>query len=531
MNLSEVLELGTRPIREDAPAGESARDRPEFEQLQLEIRKLEAPDQPTVDWERVSRAAHAILQTQSKDLLVAAYFSLALYETDGFAGLAAGLGVLRDFVNNYWETCFPDIKRLRGRLAAFEWLNERGARALERGGKPLSAEAIAQCVERVAELEDRAGSLLDAAPPLGELRRALEEASSNVPQPAATQQSSSVGAAAPAAESYAPPAPSGPPRIEAIHSPEELEPALEELARLGDLCATWMRANDPADPLGYRLSRMLFWRQLRQAPPSEEGRTVLPDFDTSLLEQLEQLMGSGEHAAVLEQTEAAYFNAPLWLDLSRYAVLALEGRGDEFKPAADAVVFELSSMLKRVPELVKLQTSGGIPFADDATRKWIAKRVMAGAPIDFGPSAEAPAGVRPRGGENFAAAQKEARKLGRGSKLGAALKLLSEGSQKAERLEDRVVWKLEAARLCMQAGRHEMALAQLEALDEELRGSTIEDWDPALCAEILRDLLRCRQQVAQSADFSASELARSRELMGRLCRLDVVSALELNGRE
>jgi type VI secretion system protein VasJ len=530
MNLSEVLELGPRPIRSDAPAGDPARDGPEFELLQTEIRKLEAPDQPTVNWEKVTSAAHSILSTQSKDLLVASYLSLSLYETDGYPGLAAGLSVLRDFVDQFWEGCFPDIKRLRGRSAAFEWLNERGGRALERGGKRLIPEAITQCLERVGEIDDKIGPLLDSPPLLGDLRRAIEEASNNMPQPSAPS-TVSAGGTAPVAESYTPAAPSGPPRIESIGSPEELEPALEELARLGEVCASWMRANDPADPLGYRMLRMLYWRQLREVPPNEEGRTILPDFDAALLEQLEQLLGSGEHAAVLEQTESAYLTAPLWFDLSRSAVLALEGRGDEFKPAADAVVFELSTMLKRVPDVVKLQTTGGVPFADEATRKWIAKRVMVGAPMDFGPAADAPAGARPRGGEGFAAAQKEARKLGRGNKLGAALKQLTDGAQKAERLDDRVVWKLEAARLCMQAGRHEMALAQLEALDEELRESSIEDWDPALCAEILRDLLRCRQQVAQSADFSAAELARSRELMGRLCRLDVVSALELNGRE
>jgi type VI secretion system protein VasJ len=181
--------------------------------------------------------------------------------------------------------------------------------------------------------------------------------------------------------------------------------------------------------------------------------------------------------------------------------------------------------------VVKLKTSGGIPFADDATKKWIARRVLAGAPIDLGFSVETNGAARVRGGDTFPEAQKEARKLARSSKLGPALKLLADGRTKADRLEDRVAWKLEAARLCMQAGRAEMALAQLEALDEELRRASIEDWDPALCAEILRDLLRCRQQVAQSADFAPSELARSRELMGRLCRLDVVSALELNGRE
>ena len=156
---------------------------------------------------------------------------------------------------------------------------------------------------------------------------------------------------------------------------------------------------------------------------------------------------------------------------------------------------------------------------------------MAGSGIDIGPTSDAVAGARPRGGETFPAAQKEARKLARGGKLAAALRQLSDGALRAESLQDRVAWKLEAARLCMQANRLEMALAQLEALDDELKRSSIEEWDPALCAEILRDLLRCRQQVAQSADFSPSELARSRELMGRLCRLDVVSALELNGRE
>src|SRR5215831_717972 len=443
MNLSEVLELGARPIRPDAPSGDPARDTPEFELLQTEIRKLEAPDQPTVSWDRVTSAAHAILSTKSKDLLVASYLTVALYETDGYPGLAAGLSVLREYVDQFWETCFPDIKRLRGRLAAFEWLNERGARALERGGKRLDPEAIPQCLERVNELDDKSGQLCDAAPPLGEIRRALEEASSNIPQPSAAPvaSASETYSGAPAVESYTPAAPSGPPRIESIGSPEELEPALEELARLGDVCASWLRANEPADPLGYRLIRMLYWRQLREVPPNEEGRTVLPDFDTALLEQLESMLGAGDHAAVLEQTEAAYLTAPLWLDLSRYAVLALEGRGEDFKPAADAIVFELSSMLKRVPDVAKLQTTGGVPFADETTRKWIAKRVMAGAPIDFGGSTDAPAGARPRGGETFAAAQKEARKLARANKLGAALKQLSDGAQKAERLEDRVVWK------------------------------------------------------------------------------------------
>ncbi len=531
MNAAELQDLGTKPIRADAPSGDPARDLPEFELMQVEIRKLEAPDQPTVDWEKVARAAHSILDGKSKDLLVAAYLTVAAFETGGYPGLAAGLTVLRDLLDHHWETLFPELKRLRGRAAAFEWLNERGARAIERGGKPMQAEAIQQSLDLVNALDDKAGPLFDMPPILGDLRRALEEVASNIPAPA----SATAPAASPErAASYAPAAeavPAGPPPLSVVESPEDLEKALEEITRLGDLCAAWMRANEPTDPFGYRFVRLLYWRQLKECPPHEDGVTMIPDFDPAVLDGLDQLQSSGEHAAVLEQTEVLFLSAPLWFDLARHAVTALEGLGKEYLLAADAVVAELATMLKRVPEVVKLKTTGGLPLADEATKKWIAKRVLVGAPVDLGFAPVEAAGARPRGGEGFAEAQKEARKLARGNKLAAALRLLTDGSLRTERLEDRVTWKLEAARLCMTSGRPEMALALLEALDAELRKASIEDWDPALCAEILRDLLRCRQQVAQSADFAPSELAQSRELMGRLCRLDVVSALELNGRE
>lgn len=529
MNVSELLELSARAIRPDAPTGDSARDTPEFEFLQGEIRKLEAPDQPTVNWEGVGKTSIEILGTRSKDLLVAAYLTLAAYETDGFAGLLAGVTLLRDLVDQHWEKIFPE--RPRGRGAAFEWLNERGARAIERGGKRPTAETVPPALEIVGALEDKVGSLLDVAPMLGELRRALEEVSNSIAQSAPAPVASGATAAPSEYVPDAPAAPSGPPQITAIESPEDCDKALEEVARLGDLCAGWIRSQEPSDPLGYRFIRMLYWRQLRETPPNEDGVTVLPDFDPAVLDGLEQQLGAADYAPLLEQTEALFLTAPLWLDISRYTVLALDAQGADFKPAADAVVFEMSNMLKRVPEIVKLKTSGGLPLADDATKKWIQKRVMAGAAMDMGFAPVEGAGARPRGGEGFPEAQKEARKLARGNKLSAALKLLGDGRARAERLEDRVIWKLEAARLCMTAGRQEMALAQLEALDDELRRSSIEDWDPELCAEILRDLLRCRQQVAQSADFAPSEHARSRELMGRLCRLDLVSALELNGRE
>src|SRR6188474_1121374 len=111
MTVADLAALGSQPIRPDAPSGDPARDAPEFEALQAEVRKLEQPDAPAPNWVLVIDASAAILGGKSKDLLAASYLSVGLLERDGFPGLATGLTVLRDIVSSQWETCFPEAKR------------------------------------------------------------------------------------------------------------------------------------------------------------------------------------------------------------------------------------------------------------------------------------------------------------------------------------------------------------------------------------------------------------------------------------
>jgi type VI secretion system protein VasJ len=525
---ADLQELGSKPIRPDAPSGAPGRDEREFEVLQLEIRKLELPDQPTVNWDAAVDACAKLLGEKSKDLLVAAYLCVALFERDGVPGLAAGLTVMRDLLANFWETLYPELKRMRGRMAALEWLAERGAQAITRRSKGRApADAIAQCIERIGEIDERAGTLMDSPPLLGDLRRALEELAAQsaapAPQAARAAEDTSGGTAA-----------VGPPTIQSVESAEDLEGAYSEAERLLDLISAYLYRAEPSNPLTYRLPRLMRWRTVVELPPNEDGQTMVPDPDPELWGRLEQLLRDADYAAVMEQTEGIFPNAFLWLDLNRFAALALEGQGESFAPAAEGVALELGTLLRRLPRLLELKTQGGQPLASDATRRWIAKRVLTGA-SDAGPSLDAPAstgaGARPRGGEGFAEAVQEAKKLARQKKLADALTLLEKGAHRAERLDDRVAWKLEVARLCMGAAHHEMALAQLEALDEELRGSSIEDWDPQLCVEVIKNLLLCRQKAAAAMDAPPTELAQSRDLMGRLCRLDVLTALELDGKK
>lgn len=531
--LPELQERCTRPIRADAPAGAPARDTPEFEALQAEIRKLELPNQPTPDWEAAVRLAASILEQKSKDLLVAAYLCVALLERDRFPGLATGLTILRDLIANFWQTLQPDSTRLRARVAAFEWLAERGAQRIGRfseGGAP--AESLTLCRERLDELAVLLEPRLESGGDLlGELRRAIEDTSARS-APSARAATPTTSAAAPG------PGASGP---ASVQSSDELDRALAEARRLLRAAGDFLRRSDPKNPLGYRLPRIGVWTPVKQLPPHEGGKTKIPGFQPpDLLERLEQMLASGQPEALLEETEGRFPQAVLWLDLQRFAASALERMGEEFRPAADAICDELRFLLVRLPSLPELSFAEGAPLASPETRKWVGERVLAarsspgaetGAGTGGGTAAVAAGATDGGGAAAFEEASREARVLLRARKLPEAVALLKSRAASAAGFVERARLKLEVARVCMEAGHHETAVAQLEALDEELRGSTIEDWAPALCVEVLRNLVLCRQRVlAALGSPPAGELVKARELLSRLCRLDVVAALELNGK-
>ncbi|MGB7478876.1 MAG: type VI secretion system ImpA family N-terminal domain-containing protein, partial [Burkholderiaceae bacterium] len=125
-------ELGKQPLAGASPSGADVRGEPDFDLLQDEMAKLSSPSSSgTLDWNQVARLATTLLAEKGKDLLVASYLAGALLQTRGLPGLADGLGVLRDLLEQYWDTLFPPLQRLRGRRNALQWLAERIARQAE----------------------------------------------------------------------------------------------------------------------------------------------------------------------------------------------------------------------------------------------------------------------------------------------------------------------------------------------------------------------------------------------------------------
>ena len=163
------------PIPGAAPGGQSARLDPAYEAVAREVAKLDAPAGGEVDWKMVAAGADALLRTRTKDLTLGAYLVRALQATEGVAGLGAGMHAFAGLLEEFWETAFPELKRLRARANSAQWLVERAEAAvagLDGAAVDLDTlRAVEGAARRLADvLRARLG---EAAPAVGSLLSAL----------------------------------------------------------------------------------------------------------------------------------------------------------------------------------------------------------------------------------------------------------------------------------------------------------------------------------------------------------------------
>jgi type VI secretion system protein VasJ len=536
VNLEEIQSLGALIIRPDAPCGDPVRDEPEFEQLQTEVRKLELPAGIQPDWAMVADLCCGILRGKSKDLLPACFLSFALFRLRGYEGLAAGLQLLLDMVEQHWEGLYPDLKRVRGRLSAVEWFAHRTA--LESGARSPDSEEL-PALESSRERVGRLGETLERKAEggwglLGELRSALEEASHRAPASSAPEPTPG---SAPGASGTAPSGGAAAPVLAGtIASEAEAAQMLEAIRSAAYRLADFLRTGDPRNPLGYRLSRVAAWLPLREVPLATDGVTGIPGYQPpDLGQRLREASDRGQWMGVLEQTEGRIAGAVLWLDLHRFAWQALDALGPDFAPAAEAVVGEVAGLLRRLPGVENLKFASGIPLADEATRTWIRERV-APSPAE-GSAGKIPAIAElPPPGESadtkdLDEARAEARALLRQKKLRQAIQVLQDGAARSRTVRGRLRWGLEIGRICQEARSPETAYLHLRGLYEEISRAGLDDWDPAGALELTKVLLLSLDEVLSSGHPGLDdERAFHRELKRRLCRLDIASALASEGR-
>jgi type VI secretion system protein VasJ len=512
----DLATLGKDPIHPDRPTGEDVRYHPLFDQLQAEVDRSSLPSLAgAVDWEKVVSISSEILSTKSKDLLVAGYLAVGLIHTRKMAGLAMGLKIYRDMVEQHGPNLFP--QRQRGRLLSMEWLKEKSAAAvilLE--GSTVAPDDLKDMQEDLAQLHHALGEMLPEAPPLQGLKEFL---------------SVSAGTVVPDAPDVIAPTPQSNPESgqhvetplpvaqQAAAQPANLHEALEGIVHGMRQTAAFLRELDQKNPVPYRLTRQAAWLQILDLPPGHSGRTLLPRPAEATRKRLINLQEVGDSTTLLKEVEGLLYDFIFWLDLNRYAATALSEIGGA--SAAAAIRQETSFLLQRVPGLDELCFADGTPFADAETKEWLRKNRGAALTVshDRGRTETA---AEPAEDGTVAKELEAAATFLREGNSEAAVTRLQEGLRKSVSERERLQRRLALSRVLVETENSSLALPHLEQVVTDLDRFSLDSYDPELALEGLK--LAWHAYDSQQDSLSKQ---KAKEILHRIGRIDLAEMIRL----
>lgn len=512
----EYDELGLAAPTEAVADWGAARDAdPDYEALTTEIARMSSVSESTAsppDWKLVVTKGAGILSAKAKDIQVAAYFATGELTLNGIDGLSVGAKVLGDIFSAHAETAYPLQKRKRARLASVQWWLERAVGWFE-SNQPAEMEQAAydSLTTRLDNLQKALDeNFADEAPLLHELRTHVGRIPVLPPPPEPTAADSSepeiiTVEAVNDATPQTMPTPTPPTQTAAQPG---VDPRIRMLALLRETAAASETMQDtPADPLPYRLRRLAAWADIKNAPPSEDGKSRLPPPDSTIMQTLRSHLDAGQYPEALRLAEEQVGVSLFWLDPHRISAAALAAMGAPYKAAQNAVTGEVRDYVARVPAIQSLAFDDGTPFADAQTKAWLAELLTSN---------------RQDGGDGDNPAVRTAMEKAReqaAADPAAAVRMLSDAGDAAGRPKDALLLRIELMKILTASGHGEAAQAQIPLVLAILDKHALDTWDSPLTASALT---ACITALSDENDAD-----RRRELRARLARAAPGRSLDL----
>jgi len=509
-----VIELGKAPIPGGAAAGSDPGDNSTYIEVDAEMNKVGRIEAGEPDWFAIEQGSKTLLQSVAKDAEVASWYGHALFQRNGYAGLAAAFSLISELIRNFWDDMYPT--RPRRRKARIETLTDRFVEGDWFKEKPPKVEAdfdaIDVCMTRISELEQILKEKMPDDPPeFGKFIRGLKgqadkRPKKDAPPPAtASPAGGGAGGAAPAAGGFA------------GGDVKDISGALNAVLN----AATFLRNTDATDPIPYALVRIVKWSKM-SLPATDQAKFQIPPPENTVVEALAHQLANGLWEHLLKGAEAAFRSSdPLWLDLQRFTCAAMAGFGPSYEKARAAVMSATAGLVNRLGDgLFELRFSNGTPLCSGETKMWIETDVLAS---QGGGGGGAGAGAADG---KLTEAVSNAKKLAGVGKLKEGLKELQQGLGSCMQRRDRFLWRLSIARLCFEAQKHQLAAPLLEECYDDVQRFHIVEWEPTLATSVADALYRCRKSlVSGQKEPQPDSQQQLRDSFAWLCRLDPLAAL------
>lgn len=510
----ELTEIGKTPIAGDQPAGTDARYEPEYEQLQAEVGKLTNPSSSGgVNWGEVEKISTGILAEKSKDILVASYLVVALLHNQKLEGLIKGIAFLKDFLETFWEDLYPAKKRMRGRKNAIEWFYDQTVAYMEGfQAQPVPEEKYNALMGDFEAVDNFLQEKMEEDPPSGrEAREALgmiPVQKKDQPPPTAEGAATRPGAAAAPAE------------ITEIESPQDAQKVINQAMKQLKMAANYYLENDPKNPLAYTINRMAAWMPIENLPPLAEGATRIPPPVDQIKSVLDNLYSAGDWENLLTAAETKVNQFLFWLDLSRMVHEALGQLGEGYEAAQAAVAKETAAFVARLKGIETYAFADQTPFADPATRAWLAQIASAGAGEGAQPMAQA--AIADSEDAEIEEQYQNAVKMAKKRKLPEAVEMLKDGLMAGGSGKARMKWRIALAELLLAARKIQTATPHLEQILVDIEKHDLMEWDPQLALQGLKSAL-----TGFRSGKDEKSLERAARVLESIARVDPGEALKL----
>ncbi len=529
-----IRELGRNPIHTTNPTGDDIRYDPLFDTLQSEIDAKPSAGSSGTSWGKVVEVASNILETKSKDILVACYLAVGLLHVEGVPhGLLNGATLLKEMIESFWDTMYPPVKRMRGRTQAIGWWVERTENCLEKIDETaeISAVVAEELISTVEALYDLVSEQCPEAP---SLRRILEfaraipveapekpEAPQDVPEspPPASPSSVSTEKLQPADIPRQQPQSNGGPVFSqsTLATQDDANRLLASIVENNYLLVDFMLDLPTAEPSWYRLNFFTAWFEIRRTPPASDSRTLIPPPDRQIMNSLAAMKGAENWGGVVKSASYTIRRYPFWLDMNRFVAEALSMMGEQYHQARKAVEEESARFVMRIPGIEDFTFSDGTPFADGQTKGWLRS-------LDGGGSAQQ--GITVSGDDLAAKVSEEfsnCRELLNSGKQGEGLSLMQNHLQSSRSGRERYLWRLSLVQLLTISGMEKLAVPHISELMKDYDAFRLEEWDPDMALHALKTVWN----VLRTLNDTESK-RKADDIMARISMLSPSDAFNLS---
>ena len=431
------------PIAGDNAAGRDLRYDPRYDQVK-EARREDialpagglATERKVGDWALAAKLARQLLESESKDLQLAAWLTESQLKREGLPGLTNGLAALQGILEQYWDSCYPawDEEDPELRAGPLEWVGTKldipvRQSAIAPGGISLLDFQVSRGVPSESEAEGstekgerRNEAIADGKPMPEVVDRAMDAAPKAFFKTLVAEANGALAAitslGAVADEKFGRDAPSfiklhtAVEEVRAVASmvlarklvddPDPIEeiapdavggssgaaafvdagPMTPEPVSAADaanrvaMAAKYLRAQDSTNPAPYLMLRGLRWGELRTSTSGEVQPKLLEAPPTAARARLRTLLLDEKWSDLLEQCETvlATPQGRGWLDLQRYAITACDALGASHDAVGAALRSELRGLLRALPYLPEMMLMDDTQTANAETQRWLAEQ-------------------------------------------------------------------------------------------------------------------------------------------------------------